>query len=79
MPFSSRIPNSRLQCASVLESGLGKPGFIIIKWLVYIPLSAEFSPNLLNKDELVVYYSLLTYSCKDIQQLLQYVHGHVIR
>ena len=44
-----------------------------------IPLSVEFSPNVLTRDELVVYYSLMNYSCKDIQQLLQYVHGHVIR
>ena len=45
-----------------------------------IPFSAvEFSPNVLTRDELVVYYSLMNYSCKDIQQLLQYVHGHVIR
>ena len=44
-----------------------------------VPSSVEFAQGLMSRDELVVYYSVVNYSCKEIQRLLQYVHGHIIR
>ena len=44
-----------------------------------IPFSAQFTPDEMDRDELVVHYSSLNYSCADIQNLLKYVHGHEIR
>ncbi len=44
-----------------------------------IPWSVQFTPGEMDRDELVVFYSLLNYSCIDIQSMLKYIHGYEIR